>query len=187
MSSKRRRRTLHEDSLGAGILGWTETHEHANIVARQLQRMPHIVRWLAGQMHVLKTVLVALLLDSVRRLVRGTACDWKPWKDRQGWQEAYSLTQAIQKIGLLIYITCQMRHPLVCHAAAVLNDNKRVRIKIVSNWMNGRCSHLLWVLSHTSQSKWSRVSKTRCLCVRDPTWMSRPSFLWRSCNDLHKP
>ena len=29
----------------------------------------------AGQMHVLKTVLVALLLDSVRRLVRGTACD----------------------------------------------------------------------------------------------------------------
>ena len=35
---------LHEDSLGPGILGWMETHEQANIVARQLQRISHIER-----------------------------------------------------------------------------------------------------------------------------------------------
>ena len=44
MSSRRRRKILQEDLLGAGILGWTETHEQAKIVARQPQRMSHIVR-----------------------------------------------------------------------------------------------------------------------------------------------
>ena len=75
MSSRRRRKILHQDSLEAGILGWTETHEHANIVARQLQRMSHSDRCSAGHMHadVLKTVVLSS--DSARRLVRGAACD----------------------------------------------------------------------------------------------------------------
>ena len=78
--SRRRRKILHRDSSRAGILGWTETHEQANIVMRQLQRIFHIDRWSAGHMHadVLRTV--ALLPDSARRLVRGVACVWKSWK-----------------------------------------------------------------------------------------------------------
>ena len=77
MSSRRRSKILQEDSLGAGIFGWTETHEQANIVARQLQSIFHIDRWSAGHMHaadVVKTV-VLLLFDSARRPVRGSACD----------------------------------------------------------------------------------------------------------------
>ena len=51
-----------------------ETHEQANIVARQLQRISHTDRSMAGHMHggVFKSVV--LLLDSARRLVRGAAC-----------------------------------------------------------------------------------------------------------------
>ena len=76
MSSRRRRKIRLEDSLGAGILGWMETQEQANIVARQLQRMSHSDRCSVGHMHagVLKTLAVALSRDSARRLVRGTAC-----------------------------------------------------------------------------------------------------------------
>ena len=51
MSSKRRKEILHQDSFEAGILGWTETQEQANIVARQLQRMSQSDRCSAGHMH----------------------------------------------------------------------------------------------------------------------------------------
>ena len=73
MSSRRRKKILHEDSLGLGILVWTETHEQANIVAMQLQRMSHIVRWSAGHMHAgVIIITVAFLVDS-RIPVRGVA------------------------------------------------------------------------------------------------------------------
>ena len=77
MSSKRRRKILHQDSLDAGILGWTETQEQANIVARQLQRISHSDRCSAGHMHadVLKIVELLLVSDSSRILARGEARD----------------------------------------------------------------------------------------------------------------
>ena len=77
MSSKRRRKILHQDSFEAGILGWTETQEQANIVARQLQRMSHSDRCSAGHTHadVLKIVELLFASDSSRILARGEACD----------------------------------------------------------------------------------------------------------------
>ena len=54
-----------------------ETHEQANIVARQLQRISHIERWSAEHMHAIDGVLITvpLVLDSAaRRLARGAAC-----------------------------------------------------------------------------------------------------------------
>ena len=61
--------------MDAGILGWTETQEQANIVARQLQRMSHSDRCSAGHMHadVLKIVELLFASDSSRILVRGEA------------------------------------------------------------------------------------------------------------------
>ena len=56
------------------MLGWMDTHEQANTVARQLQRISHIDRSIAGHMHVGVLKTVELLLDSARRLVRGAAC-----------------------------------------------------------------------------------------------------------------
>ena len=60
---------LQRYSLGPGILGWIETHEQANIVARQLQRMSHIDRSMAGHMHagVFKSVELLPVLDSAAR------------------------------------------------------------------------------------------------------------------------
>lgn len=34
---------VHFPSFTSGTFGWTETHVHANVVARQLHRMSHIV------------------------------------------------------------------------------------------------------------------------------------------------
>ena len=78
MSSRRRKKIRLEDSSGAGILGWMETQEQANIVARQLQSISHSDRCSAGHMHadVVKIVLELLLAsDSSRILVRGAARD----------------------------------------------------------------------------------------------------------------
>ena len=62
--------------MGAGILGCMETHEQEIIVARQLQRISHVDRSMAGQMHAASDVskIVVLLLDSARELARGAAC-----------------------------------------------------------------------------------------------------------------
>jgi len=45
MSSSRRMATFTEPAPGEGMFGWTDTHEHAKIVARQLHIISHIERW----------------------------------------------------------------------------------------------------------------------------------------------
>jgi len=44
MIASRLLRTAHCESPGAGMFGWTVIHVHANIVERQLQRIPYIDR-----------------------------------------------------------------------------------------------------------------------------------------------
>jgi hypothetical protein len=111
MSSRRRRKILHEDSLKAGMLGWTETHVQANNVARQAQRISHIDRWSAGHMQSgkFKTVLLKLLLDSARRLVTGAACVSNFWRKKTR-AKTRSMTGKITSNPehRIPFITCQM-------------------------------------------------------------------------------
>ena len=44
MIATRLPRISHQESLGAGMLGWTAIHVHANIVERQLQNIPYTDR-----------------------------------------------------------------------------------------------------------------------------------------------
>ena len=44
MITSRLLRIVHSESPGAGMLGWTVIHVHANIVERQLHSIPYIDR-----------------------------------------------------------------------------------------------------------------------------------------------
>jgi hypothetical protein len=138
MSSRRRRKVLYEDSLEAEILGWTETHEQANNVARQAQRISHIDRWSAGHMQSGKFKTVELLLDSARRLVRGAACVSNFWRKKTR-AKTRSMTGKITSNPehRIAFITCQMWQPAE-HASARLCligiCQKKVQNKNIVQW-----------------------------------------------------
>ena len=97
-----------------------EAPKWLSFLARQLQRISHTVRWSADHMHAdmfkLETVGSALVLDSARRLVRGAACDWKPWKTltkvrRRSILATWKLRSLRNPEGSRTsYISCQMWH-----------------------------------------------------------------------------
>jgi hypothetical protein len=90
-------------------LGWTETREQANNVARQLQRISHIARWSPGHMHAGMSKIV-VLLDSTRTSVSGAAYVWKVWKKiSQGKESKDNILHNVTAIRLVTSSTSRFR------------------------------------------------------------------------------